>query len=415
MLFLNFGERSRADAFYAQRALQYREAVEHMANLDRVPAHRCHNMRIKSFRILTRVAKDVQRRALTEAEKAEGQKAYQGVLQVDITKSSGQFGCERRIYTPILRDAIKGSYEEFTPWVEHLPPRLQRLIVDHQVAYGRVRTVVIATANVGLFFDTFVVSDFAIRLKQGTSGDVSSIAQLNIPLSQLTEEGVKNLQVCDVPVYGLRQCRHAKCGRQKQTDTDHGQHFEYLAEHVDGSQRWYPSMLVAEDLKSDFERLSMQNASDVAEVVSSDGENLTVRRINNTTDTVHQSQLFWREEESQDLEDLAEEELDGLIRHGHHGEDYEIHTPATLSFQSDWAKVETTTPATTFRMDDAFDKSIYADVTFTPTSVTFARPHSNAFHNGVVPYVDTAYPCLLLGLCPDERPLGLSLQITASQ
>ncbi|KAM6489438.1 Fungal fruit body lectin domain containing protein [Amanita muscaria] len=391
MLFLNFGERARADAFYAQRVLQYRDAVDNMIVRGERPIHEHHQMRVKSFRIMTRATKDLQQRAITEAEKAEGLKPYDGVLRVDITKSRGQYGCDRRIYTPLLRDAIKGSYEEFTPWIEHLPSPLLSLIADHQVAYGHVRVVFVRLANSTLptLLNSLLLPDLSKRLQDGSKNDTSNLTGITLPLSQFNEHAIQQIEARDVPVVGLRQSRHAKCGRQVQTDVNHGQHFEYLAEFPDGTSHWYPSPLVADDLKEEFEALSIKGASEVAEVISASGTDLTVRRRNKSVDTVHQNQLFWLEEPENpgDLMPLHDEEIEALINHGHNDEHLDICVPATLSFQTDWVRVDVTTPGTTFRKDNVFDDKIYENVTFTNTSIMFSRPHSENFQHGVVPFV----------------------------
>ncbi len=66
MLFLNAGEGGRADAYFAQRVLQYRDAV---ANMGRRASHLTHNMRIKTFKIMTSAARDLQRRSILEEER----------------------------------------------------------------------------------------------------------------------------------------------------------------------------------------------------------------------------------------------------------------------------------------------------------------------------------------------------------
>jgi hypothetical protein len=62
--------------------------------------------------------------------------------------------------------------------------------------------------------------------------------------------------------------------------------------------------------------------------------------------------------------------------------------PATLSYQTDWARVEVTSPGVSFRMDEGLAGSGYAfydNVTFTTTSVMFSKPNSEVFASGVVP------------------------------
>ncbi|KAI1799620.1 hypothetical protein F4811DRAFT_565422 [Daldinia bambusicola] len=389
MLFLNYGERARADAFYAQRLLQYREAVDQMEVRGMEVLHKHHNMKIKSFRIMTRAAKDLQRRAITEPEKAEGLKPYDGVLQVDITKSRGQYGCERRIYSPLLRKAIQGSYKEFTPWLDHLPPRLLQLIVDNQVAYGCVRVVFVALPGSALptLLDLFLQSDIANRLATGSNNQSANLISMPLPLSQFKETAIEHVQIRDAPVVGLRQAREAKCGRQLQTDTDHGRHFEYLAEFPDGSTHWYPSVLIAKDLTEEFEGLSMAHASEVADIVESKGTELTVRRRDNTVDHVHQNQVFWAEDPAEEYLPLLDEEIDGLIKHGHDDEHLDVCVPATLTFRSDWAKFETTTAGTTIRRDDAFDAKVYENVTFTNNSIMWGKKHGEWFQQRTIPFV----------------------------
>ncbi|OTA97862.1 hypothetical protein M434DRAFT_89909 [Hypoxylon sp. CO27-5] len=393
MLFMNYGERARADAFYAQRLLQYHEAVDQMEEHGMEVLHNHHNMKIKSFKIMTRAAKDLQRRAITEPEKAAGLKPYDGVLQVDITKSRGQYGCERRIYSPLLRNAIQGTYEEFTPWLDHLPPRLLRLIVDHQVAYGCVRVVFVALPGSALptLLDSFLESDIANRLATGSNSHSANLTSMPLPLSQFKETAIEQVQIRDAPVVGLRQAREAKCGRQLQTDTNHGRHFEYLAELPDGSTYWYPSVLIAKDLTEEFEDLSMDHASEVAEITESKGAELTVRRRDNTVDHVHQNQVFWAEDPAEDPAKeylpLHDEEIDGLVRYGHDDEHLDVCVPATLKFRSDWAKIETTTAGTTIRRDDAFDAKVYENVTFTNTSIMWGNEHADQFQQRAIPFV----------------------------
>ncbi|KAJ7074990.1 hypothetical protein B0H15DRAFT_868222 [Mycena belliarum] len=62
--------------------------------------------------------------------------------------------------------------------------------------------------------------------------------------------------------------------------------------------------------------------------------------------------------------------------------------PATLSYQTDWARVETTSPGVSFRKDEALaGYALYDKVTFTATSVMFSQPHSEVFESGVVPFL----------------------------
>ncbi|KDR70002.1 hypothetical protein GALMADRAFT_900591 [Galerina marginata CBS 339.88] len=333
-LFLNTDDGARADAFYAKRVLQYQDAV---AKMGRRPSHVTHNIKVKTFRIMTRDVERLQNRSISETG-ARTNIDNDGVLRVDPTKARGQYGCERRVYVPLLRRALKGSYKEFTPWIDHLPTPILRLIREHKIAYGCVRSIFIHTANPA-FFAASLARDAPANLQpdpnQGylVSDAAATLASHHIPLSYLSEEGIRSVHAQDIPVVGLRLARHAKCSRQNKTETYHGDHFEYLAEHADGTRHWYPSFLVADDLVDEFEGLSMANGKEVVEVVSSDSStgDLTVSRLDGSTDTVKQADLFWAEEDPEDSVPLRDDELDTILHHGHYGRD---HTSCHAVFSS---------------------------------------------------------------------------------
>ena len=125
------------------------------------------------------------------------------------------------------------------------------------------------------------------RLQPGPNND--SAASAPVALSYSHEAGIRFVNAQDIPVCGLCQARHAKRGREIQAETDRRHHFEYPAEHFNGTRQWYPSILVADDLKDEFEKLSKPLAREVAELISSQGDTLTVLRPNGSEDKVRQA------------------------------------------------------------------------------------------------------------------------------
>ncbi|KAJ5740848.1 hypothetical protein N7493_000720 [Penicillium malachiteum] len=233
----------------------------------------------------------------------------------------------------------------------------------------------------------FLESDIANRLATGSNNQSAELTSMPLSLSQFKDTAIEHIQTRDTPVVGLRQAREAKCGRQLQTDTNHGRHFEYLAEFPDGSTHWYPSVLIAKDLTDEFEDLSMKHASEVAEVVESKGTELTVRRRDNTVDHLHQNQVFWAEDPAEEYLPLHDEEIDALIKHGHDDEHLDVCVPATLTLRFEWAKFKTTTAGTTVRKDDAFDAKVYENVTFTNTSIMWGKENAYQFQQRTIPFV----------------------------
>ncbi len=319
MLFLNVGQGGRADAYLAQRILQYRDAV---AKMGRRASHLTHSMKIKTFKIMTRAAEDLQRRSILEKEKKKTPGLYQGVLRVDIDKAPGQFGCVRRVYTPLLRNAVSGSYADYTPWFNHLPSSILRLITKDQVRYGCVREIVVQAGNPA-FLLASLPENAAASWRYPNNADLVVNA---VPLRLLSKSGIESAQAHDIPVVGLRQSRHARCTRQNDTETDHGQHFEYLALHTNGTYAWYPSMLVADDLKEGYEGMSLAGAKQVAEVLKTDSPDGTwrVRRLDGSEETVASERVFWAEEQEGESVPLHEEEIDAILHHGHYGPEPEL-------------------------------------------------------------------------------------------
>lgn len=313
---------------------------------------------------------------------------YHGILAVDLEAAKNQYGCVKRIYTPLLRDAIKGTYEERTPWRSYLPVKVVKWIGDNPIKYRCIRLIGFILKQ-GTQIDASLVSPtLAMRLESHL--DPQSSFKLPLPFSQLTAKGVEQLEMRDVPVVGLRQCRLSKCGRTSTADEDHGQHFEYLVEFQDGKQQWHWSELIALDLREEFETLSREGAKEVHDIEKTNPDGtLVVHHNDGSTDTVDSSQLFWEEDvgpvDNQDFSNLTEKELEAILHITHHGVDHDVSTHALLEYKSDWAKVETLTPGTFFHKDPLFHDSIYDDVTIMETSVMWKWPHTQVFKAGAVP------------------------------
>ncbi|KIL61767.1 hypothetical protein M378DRAFT_821117 [Amanita muscaria Koide BX008] len=321
MLFLNFGEEARAHSYYAQRVLQYKDSVEaHTENLRRTeggdihPAVAPHNIRIKSFRILTRDAKDVQSRSVPE-KWSRWNEANVGIIEVDPTKAPNQYGCTRPQYSPILQNALKGSYKDGTPWFRHLPPRVYELIHKNPIAYGRVRMIILDSKTV-------VVQALRAEIAQNIKDerDEKTVRSSFVPLAYVKDDYVEKLDTLDVAIPGLRQCRHVKCGRKSSRDPNHGQHYEYLVDFGNNTTRWYPEELISDDLKEEYRQLTLSHAKHVSKVVDTSGDNLVVTHSDGSTETVPKTLMFWLEEPQEDTQ-MTVKEFDTILHHAHHGND----------------------------------------------------------------------------------------------
>ncbi|EMD41351.1 hypothetical protein CERSUDRAFT_61406 [Gelatoporia subvermispora B] len=65
----------------------------------------------------------------------------------------------------------------------------------------------------------------------------------------------------------------------------------------------------------------------------------------------------------------------------------EVQVRASLSYATDWAKVEITTYGTAFIKDPSVGSEVYRNVTITPTSLMISRPFSEAFRSGRVSFI----------------------------
>lgn len=159
--------------------------------------------------IMTRDMQQLELDAITEHERHDVADAdYKGVLKVDV-KSDGQYGLENWRYTPIFEKMVPGSFRASTPWIAHLPTPVLRLIRDHPVAFGRVRT-------------------FGLKgLAAGPRLPLGVLERLNATAALWSH---------DVAPRALLSCRHVKRIVTAAADgsNDWTDHFEYLVQFGDG-------------------------------------------------------------------------------------------------------------------------------------------------------------------------------------
>ncbi|KAH0833822.1 hypothetical protein J3R83DRAFT_10985 [Lanmaoa asiatica] len=360
VLCLNIGDTTRAEAYYAQKLMQYREAVEKLrsnVNPDTTSLPHATEFRfnIKSFRILSSDAEKMFR----DVPK-DGQPSPTGVRRVDLSKTSKSFECPQPVYSPLIEMAIQRTFEEAYPtWLVHLPTRLLEAMRDRQVAYGRVRTVVIAAYK---FTKLSLSSDISSKI---TDQELNRLQHGPISLSALSQQGIDSTEVRMEPVRRLRQSREVKCGRKLVGDIDHGRHMEYLAEFSDGSTSWIPSYNVALDLKEEYWKV-------------------TVKRPDGTTEVIDQTKIFWKEEKVPTM--LTDAELEAILHHGHFGIDIPDFMPCTVTVAADWGKVEILSVGAVFMKDPAAEKAgEYVDVEFDQRSMKLGKEGSYNFISRNIP------------------------------
>jgi len=379
VLCLNIGDPARAEAYYAQKLLQYREAVKTIksrndpASITRPTAF---HYKVKSFRILTNDANRMVRDVPLDGTLGAGAR------RVDLTKTSKSFECHQQFYTPLIEMAIPNTYKEVQPmWLTHLPSRLLEAMKNHQVAYGHVRTFVIAAAK-------FTKYSLVLNISQKiTDQEFNRLSHGPVSLSNLSEQGIKDIEMRMEPVRRLRQSREVKCGRKLRGDVDHGRHMEYLAEFGDGSTSWIPSYNVAQDLKEEYWTVMTTGAKEIAEIVSTNPStgDVTYKLPNGTTEIVNQTKIFWMEEEVPTM--LSDAELEALLHHGHFGNDTDDFMPCSMEVSSDWGKVEILSIGATFIKDPAADKAgEYADVQFDARSIKLGKERSFQFFTRKIPF-----------------------------
>ncbi|PBK94158.1 hypothetical protein ARMGADRAFT_1101061 [Armillaria gallica] len=380
VLCLNVGDASRAETYYAQKLLQYREAAEKLRNDTDAATSKSHptafHFKIKSFRILSndaeRMFRDVPQ---------DGDPSPTGVRRVDITKTSKSFECPQSVYTPLLEKVIPDTFQEAQPtWLLHLPPRFLEAMRDHQIAYGRVRTFVIVTSK---FTKLSLISNIQQNI---TDQEFKRLEHGPVSLSILSQQGIDSVDVRMEPVRRLRQSREVKCGRKVVGDIDHGRHMEYLAEFSDGSTSWILSRNVALDLKLEYWNVMTTSAKEVTEIVNSDFSTgkVTVKRADGTTEVIDQTKIFWQQEATPTR--LSDAELDALLYHSHFGFDARDFIPCTVTINTDWAKVEIQSASAAFTKDPAADKADeYAGVQFDAGSIQLGKEQSYKFVSRDIP------------------------------
>ncbi|EJD48258.1 hypothetical protein AURDEDRAFT_113089 [Auricularia subglabra TFB-10046 SS5] len=381
VLCLNVGDASRAETYYAQKLLQYREAAEKVNSNPETPSvshPTTFQFKIKSFRILTNDAKRMLRDIPHDGEPSPA-----GVRRVDITKTSVSFECPQPVYAPLIEKAIPDTFKEAQPaWLVHLPTRLLEWMRDHQVAYGRVRTFVIVASR---FSKTSLRANIAQKI---TDNEMKRLEHGPISLSALSEEGINSIEMREEPVRRLRQSREVKCGRTLAGDTDHGRHMEYLAEFSDESTAWIPSRNVALDLKNEFWNVMTTDAKEVSEVVSADpgAGTVTVKRPDGSTERIPQEQLFWQQETGAPPQ-LTDAELDALLHHAHFGLSFDEILPCTLDVNTDWVRMEIQGNGAALKQDPAAEKAgEYADMQLDSRSIRMGREGSRNFVSRKIPF-----------------------------
>ncbi|KAJ8482067.1 hypothetical protein ONZ45_g15082 [Pleurotus djamor] len=307
MIFLNFGEEDRMYAYYAQKLLDHRELVKKYKTLydGDVPSNvteKTHDIRVKSFEVLTRDLDQIEKDAITEKQKNQDPNSYRGVLKVDL-KAPRQYGLMSNRYTPIFSKVIKDSFHSEPLWIRHLPTPILKLINDHPVAFGKVRRFryVSTTAGASLHGRVPIRDLVSITNEEVTSEDVSPLA--------------------------LAHCRHVKTIMAATEDSppEVSEHYEYLVKFdQDSPAEWYPDTLVSTDLQDDFYKSAMDSAKPVhafgesnsgtpADAVAGGGK-LTVQRPDGSWDEIEEGQIFWNEQPTGE-NPLGMRELDAIMCH----------------------------------------------------------------------------------------------------
>ncbi|KAF9500703.1 hypothetical protein BDN71DRAFT_1381516 [Pleurotus eryngii] len=316
MIFLNFGEEDRMYAYYAQKLLDHRDLVKKYKELYHgdVPSNvteKAHDIRVKSFeasvttplcranaevdiiqQVLTRDLDQIEKDAITERQKQQNPESYRGVLNVDL-KAPRQYGLTSNRYTPIFSKVIKDTFRSEPLWIRHLPTTLPKLINEHPVAFGKIRTFKYAPVAAGAVLH----------------GRVPIRDVLNITTEEVSSEDVAPLVVA--------HCRHVKTitAATEESPPDVSEHYEYLDRFDEESQaEWYPETLVSKDLQDDFYKRAMASAQPVHSFDRSDQGKLIVQRPSGSWDEIEDGQIFWNEQASGE-NPLGMRELDAILCH----------------------------------------------------------------------------------------------------
>ncbi|TFK45348.1 hypothetical protein OE88DRAFT_1223907 [Heliocybe sulcata] len=317
-LYLNMGSTDRAYSFYAQRLLEHREAVakweaDVAAGIAPAVINTVHSLKIRSFRIFTSRLDGIRGWAVPQ-ENSRSNRWNQGLTEVDATEASDQYGLTRKWYTPIIAEAIPGSYEEFTPtWIDDQPDAIVRLIQDHPLAAGCVRRIYLFAPHL-----ESAMRPYWLQRHVKTTQDVVNLQRSFLPILVLDDKVIGSLEHRDDPAV-VRQARHVKYERPGQNSPNHGEYYEYLVEFTPGELRWYPEALIALDLKQRYWQLATQGAKEVARILGSVGEDLVnVEYTDGSMETIQQTQIFWHQEPQEDTI-LMPEELDAMLYQAAYG------------------------------------------------------------------------------------------------
>lgn len=165
------------------------------------------------FRPMTCDVERLQQRAITGVERSGG-KAYDGSYvsmlprRVDDSVANESkllsLGMLRKALTQSTRRRSNSSLLHFCGLFE--------TIRSLMVASG---TIFVCSASTARTLHSLLPPGVAKRLTTGPNDDTTSLPTLTLTLSYLNGEGIRKLEIRDMPIHWLRQCRHANCGRQQ--------------------------------------------------------------------------------------------------------------------------------------------------------------------------------------------------------
>ncbi|KAJ5116800.1 hypothetical protein N7456_001148 [Penicillium angulare] len=361
MIFLNCGAEDRAYGYYADKLIDHRKFVKEYRELlpsDTISGvtEKTHTIKVKSFEVLTRDLAEIERDAITEAEKPPIQREltrlqnevkrlkkavdkatndsarivaetkrieaettlknyekenWKGVLRVDVSKAEGQYGMTNSRYTPIFQKHIPGTFRSESLWIRHMPTPVLKLIAKNPVAFGKVRRFRYAKAA---------------RPILGGSTHPSSEGERTLRVAELANVKDEKLESEDVAPLALAHCRHVKtmAAPTEETSPEWTEHYEYLVKFDEDSEvEWYPEELIADDLQEDFYKRAMSSSKAVGRVKSSEDGKMVVERPDGSVDTVNSHQIFWNEQDPS-TNQMSLSELDSVLYHihrddSHHG------------------------------------------------------------------------------------------------
>ncbi|ODA76064.1 hypothetical protein RJ55_08347 [Drechmeria coniospora] len=290
---LTVGNANEAYGEYAQNLIDQRAYAKQFNELSKAAGYESrltgdsHQIKLKSFRVMTRDLEKPEIKAITEhAERVEPQ----GTAKVSV-KGHGQFEVDTWRISPILENVVEGSYRVETPWISRLPTKVLELIRDHPQAFGKVRS---------FHYTKTLVDGF------------SHISPIN--LHNITHE---EIHMEEVAVDGLLHCRHVKAVARSLNSTwiDWTEHYEYLVKYTDGRTEWVPADLITEDLRKEYQARVMKSAREIQSLEeTTQGGMMKVLYTDGTEGKVHSNQLFWQEIDKLEHE-LDPREVDAILYH----------------------------------------------------------------------------------------------------